>query len=160
MKRFNILAIILMICFTVANALAQDVQPSENFEAFGAYFNRTAKAENSSDLYQNIKSNDTITTQLIGEINEVCQSKGCWMKVNLPGNDEVFVKFKDYGFFVPLDAAGKKVVMNGKAFIEELSMDEQKHYAMDEGASKNDIEKITSPKRTLRFEADGVLIKK
>jgi hypothetical protein len=81
------------------------------------------------------------------------------MKVNLSG-DEVFVKFKDYGFFVPLDAAGKEVVMNGKAFVEELSVDEQKHYAMDKGASKEEIEKITSPKKTLRFEADGVLIEK
>ena len=159
MKRFNILAIILMICFTAGNTFGQDKTSSENYLVFGADFNQTEKAEKSSALYKNIQSRDTVTTQLVGKINEVCQSKGCWMKVNLSG-DEVFVKFKDYGFFVPLDAAGKQVVMNGKAFVEELSVDEQKHYAMDKGASKEEIEKITSPKKTLRFEADGVLIEK
>ncbi|WP_394970588.1 DUF4920 domain-containing protein [uncultured Croceitalea sp.] len=160
MKRFNTLAIIFMMCFTVGNAFGQDKVSSENYEVFGVDFSQIEKTEKSSTLYQNIQLKDTVKTQLVGEIREVCQSKGCWMKVNLSGDDEVFVKFKDYGFFVPLDAAGKKVVMNGKAFVEELSVNEQKHYAMDKGTSKEEIEKITSPKKTLRFEADGVLIKK
>ena len=70
----------------------------------------------------------------------------------------MFVRFKDYGFFVPKDAAGKKVVMNGAAFLEEMSVEDQKHYAEDEGASEEELAQITAPKRTLRFEADGVLI--
>ena len=81
-----------------------------------------------------------------------------WMKVQLESNDEVFVRFKDYGFFVPKDAAGKKVVMNGAAFFEEMTVDDQRHYAEDEGASEDELAQITAPKKTLRFEADGVLI--
>ena len=39
-----------------------------------------------------------------GTITDVCAKKGCWMKV-VDGDDEIFVKFRDYGFFVPRNAA-------------------------------------------------------
>ena len=68
------------------------------------------------------------------------------------------VKFKDYGFFMPKDIAGKEVIINGKAYVEEVSVDEQRHYAEDAGKTKEEIAKITEPKRTFSFEADGVLI--
>jgi hypothetical protein len=69
------------------------------------------------------------------------------------------VKFKDYGFFMPKDIAGKEVIVNGKAFIEAMSVDEQRHYAEDGGESAEAIAAITEQKKTLRFEADGVLLK-
>lgn len=109
-------------------------------------------------MFQNLAVSDSLNTQIQGTITAVCQAKGCWMKVNLADNEEVFVKFKDYGFFVPTDSAGKEVVMNGQAFIEEMSVEDQKHYAMDKGATKEEVAKITKPKKTLRFEADGVRI--
>lgn len=160
MKKINILAIILMACLVTAKSFGQENTASNSYELFGSSFTKKDNASKNSKIYQNIQSKDTITTQLVGDINEVCQAKGCWMKVNLSNNEEVFVKFKDYGFFVPLDASGRKVVMNGKAFVEKLSVEDQRHYAMDKGASEAEIAKITKPKKTLRFEADGVLIKK
>ncbi|WP_339333083.1 MULTISPECIES: DUF4920 domain-containing protein [unclassified Croceitalea] len=160
MKRFNILAIILMIGFSNTIVFAQQNTSSTDYELFGADFEKEKGTTKDAEVYQNIKAKDTVITQLVGNINEVCQAKGCWMKVNLPNNEEVFVKFKDYGFFVPLDASGRQVVMNGKAFLEEVSVDEQRHYAKDKGASEDEISRITEPKKTLRFEADGVLIKK
>ena len=51
------------------------------------------------------------------------------------------------------------VTVNGLAFIEEMSVDEQKHYAEDGGESEEAIAAITTPKKTYRFEADGVLVK-
>lgn len=159
MKGFNNLAIIFMVCFGPSILYGQDLG-SKGYQSFGAVFSEEKEAVKNSALYEKIRQTDTITTQLVGEIKEVCQAKGCWMKVNLKDNKEVFVKFKDYGFFIPLDTAGKKAVMNGIAFIEEVSVEEQKHYAMDNGASKEAIEKITLPKKTFRFEAAGVLIEK
>ena len=101
---------------------------------------------------------DTIQTQLKGKIKEVCQAKGCWMKVALDNNEEVFVRFKDYGFFVPTDSSDKDVIINGVIFTTEMSIEDQKHYAKDSGASPDEIAKIVAPKKQLRFEADGVLI--
>jgi len=125
---------------------------------FGEEFEISRKASKTSAPFDKISGKDSLQTQIVGEIKEVCQAKGCWMKVQLESDDEVFVRFKDYGFFVPKDAAGKKVVMNGAAFFEEMSVEDQKHYAEDEGASEDELALITAPKKTLRFEADGVLI--
>ena len=44
-------------------------------------------------------------------------------------------------------------------FVEEMSVADQKHYAKDAGASEEEIAKILKPKKTLGFEADGVLLK-
>ena len=75
------------------------------------------------------------------------------------GDDEAMVKFKDYGFFMPKNIAGKSVIVNGKAFVAEVGVDEQRHYAEDAGKPQDEIEAIIDAKRTLSFEADGVLIK-
>ncbi len=99
--------------------------------------------------------------KIYGNIEECCSKKGCWMKVK-DGKMEspVRVSFKDYAFFVPLNSAGKKVVMEGKAFVKETSVDDLRHYAEDAGKSKEEIEKITEPKRELLFEATGIELKK
>jgi len=44
--------------------------------------------------------------------------------------------------------------------VEEVSIDEQRHYAEDAGKSAEEIASITVPKRTYSFEADGVLVVK
>jgi hypothetical protein len=82
------------------------------------------------------------------------------MTLDLADDKEAFVKFKDYGFFVPLDAGGRTVVMDGVAFREVLSVDMLRHYAEDGGKSKEEIEKITEPETRLSFEASGVLVYK
>jgi len=109
--------------------------------------------------YSNMKVGDTIDAKMMAKVEEVCQAKGCWMKLDLPDGEEVMVKFKDYGFFMPKDISGKEVIINGKAYVNEVPVDEQRHYAEDGGASAEEIAKITEPKKTLSFEADGVLLK-
>jgi hypothetical protein len=82
------------------------------------------------------------------------------MKMELAGDDSSFVKFKDYAFFVPLNADDSKAIVNGKAFVDVVSVEELKHYAKDAGKSKEEIAKITKPEVTYSFLADGVYIKK
>ena len=107
-----------------------------------------------------MKAGASINSNIIAEVHEVCQAKGCWMRLNLEDENEVMVKFKDYGFFVPKDITGKKVIINGQAFVKEVSIDEQRHYAEDSGKSAEEIASISVPKRTYSFEADGVLVVK
>jgi len=52
------------------------------------------------------------------------------------------------------------VLIHGKAYIAEVSVEEQQHYAEDNGKSEAEVAEITQPKRTLSFIADGVRIKK
>ncbi|MCB0477929.1 MAG: DUF4920 domain-containing protein [Crocinitomicaceae bacterium] len=93
------------------------------------------------------------------EINECCQKKGCWMTLNMgDGNPDMRVWFKDYDFFVPLDASGTPVVVAGKAFIDTVSIADQKHILEDANASAEEIAAITEPKVELGFEATGVYL--
>lgn len=110
--------------------------------------------------FADLKEGDTLEVKFKSEINEVCQKKGCWMTLDLADDKEAFVKFKDYGFFVPKNAQDKEVVVNGKAFVSVESVDVLKHYAKDAGKSQAAIDSITEPKVTYSFMADGVLIAK
>lgn len=108
--------------------------------------------------YRNLKVGDTLSVKFKSKIKNVCQKKGCWMSMELPGGEESFVRFKDYGFFVPLNASEQNAIVSGKAFVDEISVADLKHYAKDEGKSDAEIAKITQPKVTYAFQADGVLI--
>ncbi len=113
-----------------------------------------------SEEYENMKVADTIQTKFRATVTDVCKAKGCWMKLQLQDGQEAMVRFKDYGFFMPKDIEGREVIVNGMAFVEEMSIEDQKHYAKDGGQSEAEIATITTPKKTYGFEADGVLMVK
>ena len=104
-----------------------------------------------------MKKTDTLFAKVQGTIKEVCSKKGCWMTLDMGGEKDLMVRFKDYGFFMPFDAKGD-VIINGFATISETSVDELRHYAEDAGASEQEIEAILAPELTYSFEADGVLL--
>lgn len=108
--------------------------------------------------FQNLEEGDTIPIKFHSTITQVCQKKGCWMDMDL-GQDEVaFVRFTDYGFFVPFNAGAHDAIVEGRAFLSVVSVDELKHYAKDAGKSQEEIDEITEPKITYAIQADGVLI--
>ncbi len=109
------------------------------------------------EKYKSLKPGDTVNVKFASTVKDVCQKKGCWMNLDM-ADDEAMVRFKDYGFFMPMDIAGQEIIVNGKAYVEEMSVEDQRHYAEDGGKTKDEIAAITETKRTLAFEADGVLI--
>ena len=111
--------------------------------------------------YKTLKLGDTINLKFNANIKEVCSKKGCWMTLPAGNDDEtIMVRFKDYGFFMPLDAAGKEVIVAGKAFVKQVSVADLKHYAEDAGKSPEEIANISEPVMEFAFEANGVLLKK
>ena len=110
-----------------------------------------------SNLEKNIKNNK-FEGKVSGKVVEVCQEKGCWMRIERPNGESLMVKFKDYGFFMPKNIVGKEVVLDGEATMKEVSVRQQRHYAEDAGKSKAEIEKIKEPKKELQFVAKGVLV--
>lgn len=92
------------------------------------------------------------------KVLEVCQKKGCWMKVENPGGEKMMVTFKDYSFFMPKDIVGKQVILDGEASVEEVSVKQLQHYAGDAGKSKQEIAKIREPRKEVSFVAKGVLV--
>ena len=112
------------------------------------------------EKYKTMKPTDTALVKVSSKIVDVCQKKGCWMNLELDKDQSAFVKFKDYAFFVPKNAAGSDVIISGKAFIEVTSINDLKEYAKDAGKSQAEIDSITAPETNYSFMADGVLIKK
>lgn len=92
-----------------------------------------------------------------GAIVEVCSEKGCWMRLR-DGEDELFVRFQDYAFFVPRNAAGRDAVIHGMATAQLESVETLRHYAEDAGKSAEEIAAITEPEMRITFYADAVYI--
>jgi len=160
---------LIILCVLVLNSCKNKTQESEKamdtieqieYASFGKEIIADDAVASSSmaDHYKTMQVGDSVNSKMIAKVNDVCQAKGCWMTLNLEDGNEVMVKFKDYGFFVPKDIADKQVIVNGKAFVSEVSVEEQRHYAEDAGKTKEDITQITEPKKTYAFEADGVLL--
>lgn len=112
------------------------------------------------ELMKKMDGKDSVQAKVQAEVNAVCQKKGCWMDVPLPGDEVMKVKFKDYGFFVPKDISGDKVIMEGYAKLETVPVDVLKHYADDAGKSKGEIDAIKEPALKYTFMAEGVIIER
>lgn len=96
----------------------------------------------------------TFTAALI----EICQAAGCWVTVNNPQGEAFRVRFKDH-FTIPVKTKpGTIAYFHGYAYWDEISVEMQKHFAEDAGRSKEEIEKITQPKKEFCFEADGIVL--
>lgn len=125
-------------------------------EFYGNIFNN--KKTNFNLKATELENHKYESVQLSGIIKSSCPMKGCWMEIET--NDEtVFVKFKDYSFFVPTSGIkGKKTTIRGDIFFDTLSVSEQKHYAYDAGKSFEEISNISKSKVIVTAIAEGVLI--
>ena len=122
------------------------------------YINYGADINPSLVFFDKIDNNYDINN-ISGEIIDVCPKKGCWMNV-IVNTDTVFVKFKDYGFFVPVTGVeGKSVLMSGKIFRDTISVDRLKHYAEDAKKTIEEIELITQPEYKINMIAEAVAIR-
>lgn len=138
---------------------AQATDPANDGKHFGATID-AANAIAYDELIPKMTATDSLAVKVTGKVGEVCQKKGCWMMLvpEQAGQPEMRVTFKDYAFFMPKDLTGKRVVLEGYAYVDETPVDVLRHYAEDAGKSKEEIEKITEPKREVSYEASGVVI--
>ena len=112
-----------------------------------------------SEMVSQVEESGTFEGKISGEIKEVCTKKGCWFAMDLPNGQSMRVTFKDYGFFLPTNSQGFPIVMEGIAKVTETDVETLRHYAEDQGKSKEEVESITEPKKEISFEATGVVIK-
>ena len=160
MNRILLFLLIATAWFTACKNNAE--APAGDGVHFGATIDSTGSIPYTALLSQ-MSSADSVNAKVTGTVAGVCQAKGCWMTIvsdQDTTNTEMFVKFQDYGFFMPKDLAGQQVVMLGKAYRETTSVEDLKHFAEDEGKSAEEIAAITEPKTELKFMASGVMILK
>lgn len=111
-----------------------------------------------TSLVASLEKSEEFEGKIVGEIKDVCAMKGCWMTIDLPNGETMRVTFKDYGFFVPKNAQGFPVIIEGVASKKIIDVATLKHYAEDAGKSQEEIDAINSPKVEYAFEAKGVII--
>lgn len=141
---------------TTANEVAQELPITMAY--FGQNITEDGAVE-ASTIIDQLVGKDSVRTKVSGEIQKVCQVKGCWMTMKVNDSQSMHVSFKDYEFFVPKDIDGKETIIEGYAFMETMSVDDLRHYAEDEGKTQEEIDAIVEPVTKLSFVADGVIVK-
>ena len=155
------LRITLTVLFLLTILMIQ-AQPPKTPATPGTTFGEAITAENvmETELATIMADKELADVKVSGKVLDVCPKKGCWLSIELTDKSVVFVKMKDYGFFVPLEMIGKTVVIEGEAKKMETSVKELKHYAEDAKKSQEEIDAITEPKKEIRLTAKGILVVK
>lgn len=143
-------------------SLTSYAQPPAGNADKGDFYGAKVKAKGAIPIADLVSQLETVTTfeesKVTAKIVEVCPNKGCWLKVELPDGKQATVKMKDYGFFVPVAAKGKMVVIEGQASIKTVSVKELKHFAEDAKKSQAEIDAITQPKKEVNILAKGIVV--
>lgn len=141
----------------IANA-----QPPAGDAKPGEWYGEKVSTEGAVDLNDVVKKLNGGSmfpeVKIKAKITEVCPKKGCWLKLELENGETAMVKMKDYGFFLPLAAKGKTVVIDGAVNLKTTSVAELKHYAEDAKKTKEEIDAIKEPKKEVKVMAKGIVI--
>lgn len=149
-----------LFCIHFSYAQIQENNPSTDVGAvYGTEFKIKKPLKGSDFIKKTDKVGNKVDMQIQGEVLDVCSKKGCWANVKLDNGVVVFVKMKDYGFFLPMEGlVGKKVVLDGQGYKEVFSVEELQHYAADAKKSQEEIDAITEPETKYRFTAKGIQV--
>ncbi len=143
-------------------AVSANAQPPSGDAKPGEWYGEkvtTEGAVNINDVAGKLQAGAAFPeVKVTAKIVEVCPKKGCWLKLELNDGSTATVKMKEYGFFLPLAAKGKTVVIDGEAKMKTTSVEELRHYAEDAKKSKEEIEAITKPEKEIRVTAKGIVI--
>jgi hypothetical protein len=147
-------ALVVLFSFGANRAFLQE-KTNADYKTFGAPSHLSGAPLALADALQPANLNKPVRVQ--ATVEEVCQMKGCWI-VLTDGSRDVRVTFKDYGFFVPKDLAGKTVIAEGVIAEKTISEKTARHYAEDAGKSQDEINKIVGDQKGLAMVAETVLI--
>lgn len=156
---FIVVSIIVAAC---GNALQQShgVKTDNTSTSAGNFGNEVAM-ENSlpaKEFASVFTGSDTAEVTISGNISASCKHSGCWMDLDMGDGKSIHVTFQDESFTIPLDAAGKQAIAQGKAIRELIPVETLQNYAREEGKSQEEVAAITQPDYLYEFIASGVLI--
>ncbi|MDZ4795897.1 MAG: DUF4920 domain-containing protein [Bacteroidota bacterium] len=142
--------------------LIANAQPPAGDAKPGDWYGDKVTADGAADINDVVvklnEGKEMEDVKVKAKIVEVCPKKGCWLKLELNDGSTAMVKMKDYGFFLPVSAKGKTVVIDGDVKIKTTSVAELKHYAKDAKKSKEEIDAITKPEKEVRVTAKGIVV--
>lgn len=138
-------------CHAMAEGAPAAPAPDGQGKLFGQAFT-IAESKPLGSVLSGATPDQEPVVRVAGTVEKVCQKKGCWMVVR-DGELEARVVMKDYAFFIPFDAAGKKVVVEGTLKVKVFSEAQAKHLAED---GNEDPAKVTGEKKEFLLTATSV----
>ena len=143
-------------------AAAANAQPPAGDAKPGDWYGEKITAENAIPIAavatKLSSGTESVDTKIKAKIVDVCPKKGCWLKLELSNGETAKVEMKDYGFFLPLAAIGKTVVIDGEAKVKTTSVAQLRHIAEDAKKPKEEIDAITEPKKVITVTAKGIVV--
>jgi len=112
--------------------LSEPVAATADWEEFGASVDDSGEPVSLRELVAAGDEQAGHEVLLKTRIAKVCRKKGCFF-IARDGNAVARITFKDYGFFIPTDSAGKEVLLNGTFERREITAAQAKHYRKDLG---------------------------
>ena len=160
--RVRVLSTLLAVaCFVMgANALADAIRLSApvasdaHSETFGAPIPADAPVVPLAQILSEPFQFQDKEVLIEAQVGKVCQKKGCFF-VAQDGAHAVRVAFKDYGFFVPTDIGGRRVVLSAQLTIKTLSAEQAEHLNADAGG-----EQVFRPGDVFELVASAVRVPK
>ena len=116
--------------------LSEPVFSSARYEVFGASTDYSAEPISLSELLAEPDRHIGQTRLIEAQGGKGCQKKGCFF-VAQQGGVTARVSFKDYGFFIPTDSAGKTLTLSGELIQLERTPAQAKHFAEDAGSAES-----------------------
>lgn len=160
MKKLIILTGLFFASLTL-NAQVSEIAPATKGQQYGSGVSeaQTFDVYSADKLVRELESKDKLENLVIrAEVSGVCEKKGCWLTLVNDMDTRVFVKMKDYAFFLPQDILGKTILLDADAEKMVTSVKELQHYAKDAGKSAAEIAKITKPQTEIRVLASGIKV--
>lgn len=155
MKKYTILLVAAFSMMTAVDVQAQKAKGTPYGKAF-----KVQSVKTPEQLMETLSAKSPVNNVVVeGQIAQVCQAEGCWMKLKNAKGEDIMVKFKDHAFLIPKDLAGKTATVYGNASKKTISVAERKHMAEDAGATESEIAAINAPKDEVRIEATGIVVR-
>lgn len=132
--------------------LSEPVATTDTTETFGSVLDEAVPLVALVDVGA---GNVGETVRVEARVSQVCRKKGCFF-VAVDGDTTVRVSFKDYGFFVPTDVSGKRVMFVGEVVEKELTPEQAEHFAEDMGEASAAV----APAKTYEIVATAVRVPK
>lgn len=161
MRKLVYVVIVIFLFISCKDEKINNKEIAANYISFGSKITADdyLSKEEMYTKFNSLKKGDTINVKFASTINKVCKKKGCWMRLDLDNDENTVVRFKDYGFFMPLNSESREVIVSGRAYINVVSIEQLQKHAEKKGLSKEEIDKITEEKLNFAIESDGVLMK-
>jgi hypothetical protein len=145
-------------------------QASVSYASYGADIATDQAAVPAAEVLSAAERYAGETVRVSGEIEKVCQMKGCWLTLRGAGDADATMAERirvevprdsagAYVYTFPMDLVeGQPALVEGTVRLDTTSVEMQRHFAEDEGRPAEEIEAITEPKLNVVLTAAGARV--